>query len=502
MSEPIKKVVIVGGGTAGWMSAASLGRFLEGKNIDVTIIESSALGTVGVGEATIPNIVNYNKNLGINELDLIKATQATFKLGIQFENWHKQGENFFHPFSDYGMPINNIEFHQYINQANHQGAALDIEDYCFPAVLAKKGKFAQPHPKPPTPLADYQYAFHFDAGLYANFLKDFAINLGVNHLDALINSVELNQNNGFISSVTLDNGEIVEGDLFIDCSGFKGLLIEEALHTGYEDWSQWLICDRAMAVQTELVGEPTPYTRSIAKSFGWQWRIPLQHRMGNGYIYASQFQTDDDAERTLLDSVQGATINQVRKFRFTPGRRKQVWNKNCVAIGLSSGFLEPLESTSISLIQSVIDKLLTFFPDQSFNQHDIDEVNRLHNDEVEHIRDFLILHYKATKRDDSDFWRHCQNMDIPETLAHKMALFESRGHIIIRESESFEAASWLTMYNAFGIKQKRFDERIANMPFDVMSKNLAQMKQSIENAAQQTMQHQDFIKAHCRANPE
>ncbi|WP_286233729.1 tryptophan halogenase family protein [Thalassotalea sediminis] len=501
MSESIKKVVIVGGGTAGWMTAASLSKYLANKDTNITIIESTTVGTVGVGEATIPNIINYNKNLGIDELELIKATQATFKLGIQFEDWNKPGEKFFHPFSDYGMPINNVDFHHYINRVNAQGSQLNIEDYCFPAVLAKQGKFAQPHPNPPSPLADYQYALHFDAGLYANFLKSFALKHGVVHIDAFIRSVELNQENGFIKSVTLENGDIINGDLFIDCSGFKGLLIEEALKTGYEDWSHWLLCDRAMAVQTELSGEITPFTRSIAKAYGWQWRIPLQHRMGNGYIYASKYQSDEEAERTLLSSIEGKKIKDIRKFQFTPGCRKKVWNKNCVAIGLSSGFLEPLESTSISLIQSVIDKLLTFFPDTSFNQHDIDEVNRLHNDELIHIRDFLILHYKASKRDDSPFWQHCQEMSIPDSLAHKIAVFESRGHIIIRESESFEPASWLTMYNAFGFIPKRFDERTEKVSIDILIKNLSQMKGSLENAAKQAITHTEFIKRHCQARP-
>jgi len=502
MSEPIKKIVIVGGGTAGWMSAASLIKYVQGSDTSITLIESSTIGTVGVGEATIPNIVDFNRNLGIDEIELIKATQASFKLGIQFEDWATVGSQFFHPFSDYGVKINNIDFHHYLNKMKAAGKSVDINDYCFPSVLAKHGKFAQPHPNPSTPLADYQYAYHFDAGLYANFLRNFAINLGVNRIDALVKEVSQDQDSGFIQSVTLDNGDVIEGDLFIDCSGFKGLLIEETLNTGYEDWSQWLICDKAYAVQTELGGEPTPYTRSIAKANGWQWRIPLQHRMGNGYIYSSKFESDEDAKQVLLSSITGKTINKVRNFSFKPGRRKQVWHKNCVAVGLSSGFLEPLESTSISLIQSVISKLLTFFPDKSFNQHDINEVNRLHNSEVEHIRDFLILHYKLSKRDDSAFWRYCQAMDVPETLNHKLNLFESRGHIIERENESFEPASWLTMYDAFGIIPKRYDARADNIKLDVITTNLAQMKQSIEQAAKQAISHQAFIDEHCKATPE
>ena len=499
MSKPIKNIVIVGGGTAGWMSASSLAKYFEGRDANITIIESTAIGTVGVGEATIPNIVSYNKNLGIDEVALIKATQATFKLGIQFEDWSKIGETFFHPFADYGLKIDNVDFHHFIAKMRASGQPQTLQDYCFATVLAQAGKFAQPHPTPPSPLADYQYAFHFDAGLYANFLKDFALKLGVKHIDALIDDVIMCPETGFIKSVTLQDKTEIQGDLFIDCSGFKGLLIEEALQTGYEDWSHWLLCDRAMAVQTELAGEPTPYTRSIAKPNGWQWRIPLQHRMGNGYIYCSRFQHDQDAEQTLLKSVEGATINQVRKFTFVPGRRKQIWNKNCIAVGLSSGFLEPLESTSISLIQSAIDKLLSFFPDSSFNQHDIDEVNRLHNAELEHIRDFLIIHYKLSSRDDSEFWRYCQTMDIPESLTHKLALFRSRGHIIERECESFEPASWLTMYDAFGLRPARYDVRADAYPEQVILQNLSQIKDSLTNASKQALSHQAFIDKHCKA---
>jgi tryptophan 7-halogenase len=500
MSEAIKQIVIVGGGTAGWMSAASLAKYAEGKSLNITLIESSTIGTVGVGEATIPNIVNFNRNLGIDEVEVIKATQATFKLGIQFENWQNIGEQFFHPFSDYGMQVNGVDFHHYLNALND--TSFKLGDFSFPNILAKHGKFAQPHPTPSSPLADYQYAYHFDAGLYANFLANFSMKLGVNRIDAFVKKVNKDENNEFIKSITLDNGKTIEGDLFIDCSGFKGLLIEEALETGYEDWSHWLICDKAMAVQTELVGEPTPFTRSIAKENGWQWRIPLQHRMGNGYIYSSEYQSDQDAEQVLLSSIEGKTINNVRKFDFKPGRRKKMWNKNCVAVGLSSGFLEPLESTSISLIQSAIAKLLTFFPDKSFNQADINEVNRLHNTEMEHVRDFLILHYKASSRNDSKFWLHCQKMPIPETLTHKMELFKSRGHIIQHECESFEPASWLTMYNAFGISPKRHDPRVNAVATNVIQDNISKMRASIESAAKQALSHQAFIDKHCKANIE
>lgn len=499
MHNEIKKIVIVGGGTAGWMAAASLAKYAEGRDVSITLVESSKIGTVGVGEATIPGIVDFNRNLGIDELELIKATQASFKLGIQFENWNKVGETFFHPFADYGMEIQRVGFHHFIHHLNRQGAKLDLTDFCFALQLAKQDKFAQPHPNPPSPLADYSYAYHFDASLYAAYLKNFSMKLGVQWIDGEVDTVNLNPQDGFIQSVQLKGGQKIEGQFFIDCTGFKGLLIEQALETGYEDWSHWLFCDSAVAVQSELVGEPTPYTRSIARENGWQWRIPLQHRMGNGYIYASRFQSSEDAEQMLLANIEGRVINTPRHFRFTPGRRKNIWNKNCFALGLASGFLEPLESTSISLIQTAIAKLLTFFPDASFNPFNIAEVNRLHNSEMEHIRDFLILHYKLTMRDDSPFWRQCREADIPDSLQHKIGLYKSCGYLIEHETESFEPSSWLTMYNAFYVVPNSTDIRTSMANSEILLKNLQQMKSSIQGAVNQAVSHQTFIDRHCKA---
>lgn len=501
MSKPINEIVIVGGGTAGWMTAASLAKYAQDKNLTITVIASDTIGTIGVGEATIPNIVEFNNNLGIDEIEFIKATQATFKLGIQFEGWSTKESNFFHPFADYGLKVNNVDFHHYINKVANSGESINIEEYSFPCVLAKKGRFAQPNPTPASPLADYSYAYHFDAGLYAKFLEEFSIKRKVIHISETITSVSLVPESGFIRSVTLADGREISADLFIDCSGFKGLLIEGALKTGYDDWNHWLMCDSALAVQTESVGEPLPYTRSIARDSGWQWNIPLQHRTGNGHIYSSQFEDHAKAEQTLLENIEGRTINQVRKLSFSPGRRKQMWNKNCVAIGLSSGFLEPLESTSISLIQSGIAKLLTFFPDKSFNEYDIAEVNRLHNSELENVRDFLILHYKLTTRNDTEFWRQCQSMAIPETLIHKINLYESRGHIVMHENESFEQASWLTMYHAFNRKPLRYDPRVDNIDIEIIKQNLANMHDSLNSAANQAISHQQFINMHCQASP-
>lgn len=499
MSEAIKKIVIVGGGTTGWMAAASLSRYVADKEISVTLIESPDIGTIGVGEATIPNMVGFNKALGIDEVELIKATQATFKLGIEFESWHKLGEKFFHPFADYGLKIDNVDFHHYVNRVKSAGRKLNLQDYSFAIALAKQGKFAQANPDPQSPLADYSYAYHFDASLYAKFLQKFAVKKGIEHILANVCEVKLAKESGFIESVILADGRHIEGDLFIDCSGFKALLIDGAMKVGLDDLSQWLPCNKAVAVQTELVGEPTPYTRAIANSAGWQWCIPLQHRMGNGYIYSSQFLDQQGAEEELLANVQGQAINDVRHFDLPLAKRKVIWHKNCFALGLAAGFLEPLESLGLSLIQTALSKLYTFFPDKSFNQHDIAEVNRIHNAELDRVVDFLALHYKLTKRDDTAFWRYCQDMPITDTLQHKIEVYKSQGQVVMYDNESFEESSWLSMYTGFDVNPQRFDVRAKNVPLEIVERNLADMKNSMHTAAKQAMSHQQFIDKHCRA---
>ncbi|WP_340678829.1 tryptophan halogenase family protein [Paraglaciecola sp.] len=502
MPEPIKNIVIVGGGTAGWMAAAMFSQYIADKDMQVTLIESPNIGTIGVGEATIPNIVSFNKSLGIDEVELIKATQATFKLGIKFEDWYKKDSRFFHPFADYGLTVDNVEFHHYVNRLKAAGVAANIQDYSFACILAKQDKFAQPNPNPSSPLGDYSYAYHLDAALYAQFLQQFSVKKGIEHISADVCGANLAKDSGFIESVTLDDGRTIEADLFIDCSGFKGLLIGDAMGVGLEDLSHWLPCDRAVAVQTELVGMPTPYTRAIAKNAGWQWCIPLQHRMGNGYIYSSQFIDNQQAEDALLSSVEGKTINSVRQFDFPLGKRKVVWEKNCFALGLAGGFLEPLESTGLSLIQTALSKLLTFFPDKSFNQYDIAEVNRLHDAELERIVDFLVLHYKLTKRDDTEFWRYCQNMPIPDSLAHKLEVFKSQGQIVMYAHESFEEASWLSMYHGFNVTPQRYDVRAKNVDVKLIEQRLQQIHSSMSSAVNQAMTHQEFINKHCRAKSD
>ncbi len=499
MAKPISSVVIVGGGTAGWMAALSLARMVPTEPLHITLVESSQIGTVGVGEATIPGIVHFNHQMGLEEIAFIKATQASFKLGIRFENWSAAGQQFFHPFSDFGLPIDQVAFHHYLNRLALSGQPQNFEDFSFACALARQDKFAQPHPQPSSPLADFNYAYHFDATLYAAYLKQHAVAAGVRHVDAQIQQVTLKPVSGFIDTLVLDNGETLSAELFIDCSGFRSLLLGEALGVGYQSWQHWLLCDAAQAVQTSRSGPILPYTRSIAMDAGWQWRIPLQHRMGNGHIYASAFCSDESARQTLLDTVEGEVLNSPRKLSFTPGRRDVIWHKNCFALGLASGFLEPLESTSISLVQTALAKLQAFFPDQDFAPAGIAEVNRLHNTELENIRDFLILHYKLSARRDSEFWRYCAAMQVPDSLQHKMDLYRERGHLAQYDQESFKASSWLAMYNGYGFQAQGFDARAAQVPLELMQQRLAQLQQSLRQAATSAISHQEFIARHCAA---
>lgn len=496
----IQKIIIAGGGTAGWMAAASLAKYFERSNVTIKVIESSAIGTVGVGEATIPSIRSFNLGLGIDELDFIKKTNATFKLGIKFENWKSHGSSFFHPFADYGLNINGVDFHHYLNRYNkqHPTEILNIGDFCFSSALALSGRFSQPAIPAKSPIADYSYAYHFDATLYANYLREYSEQRGVQRIDKKITRVNLNSNNGFISSLTLEDESVEEGDLFIDCSGFKGLLIEGALNTGYEDWSQWLLCNSAIAVQSERQNEPTPYTTTTALDAGWKWEIPLQNRSGNGYVFSDRHLSAEQAEKTLLSQISAQTTNDPKIFSFHAGKRNKIWNKNCYALGLASGFLEPLESTSISLIQTGISKLLHFFPDKSFNPADINEVNRLYQHEMEKIRDFIVIHYKLTHRTDTAFWRDCQALEIPDSLAHKIEVFKSRGHIVEYTPEAFEPASWLTMYYGFDVSASRYDPRTHAIPLDTIKKNLTDMKGSILKATEKAPTHSEFLKLHCQ----
>ena len=492
----IRRVVIVGGGSAGWMTAAALGHALD-RDCLVTLIESEEIGTVGVGEATIPPIKLFNDTLGIDENAFVKATQGTFKLGIQFVDWGKLGHRYFHPFGAYARPFDMLPLHQFWLQAHQAGKASGLDDYCMAWAAAAAGKFAPPIEDPRNILSTYGYAYHFDAGLYARFLRTYAEARGVVRLEGKITSVQQDGQTGFVTGVTMADSRTVEGDLFIDCSGFRGLLIEDALKTGYEDWTHWLPCDRAMVAPCTS-GELTPYTRSTARAAGWQWRIPLQHRTGNGYVYASSHISDEEAAQTLLANLDGAPLADLRPLRFVTGRRKQFWVKNVIAIGLASGFMEPLESTSLHLVQAGISKLLAFFPDLDFDPMVTEEFNRIAINETERIRDFIILHYRLTTRDDSALWRYCAQMDIPDTLQLKIDHFRRYGRLVQRDADLFGPPSWLAVH----IGQMNWPEKLEPL---LGYRNLdstawlGKLKAAMSAAAQNLPTHRQYIDRFCKA---
>ncbi len=442
-SMGLQDIVIVGGGTSGWMTATALATVLRGK-YSIRVVESDEIGIIGVGEATIPMIQRFNKIVGIDENEFLRQTQGTFKLGIEFVNWGKLGDRYMHGFGGLGQDLWTVRFDQYWQKMRRLGKARDLEAYCITRMAAKANKFMPPRfDVPNSPLADLNYAYHFDASLYARYLRKLAQERGVQRTEGKIVRVVQRPSDDHVEAVLLASGERIEGELFIDCSGFRGLLIEETLKTGYEDWTEWLMCDTALAVPCESASQLLPYTRSTAHRAGWQWRIPLQHRIGNGHVYCSQFVSDDEAAATLLANLDGKPLAEPRRFKFVPGLRKQCWNRNVVAIGLSSGFVEPLESTAIHLVQSQIARLINYFPDQGFNPVDIQEYNRQCRFEYERIRDFIILHYKLNQRDDSKFWQHCAQMAVPDTLTHKMELYRSHGRLLRVDDELFAELAWL-----------------------------------------------------------
>lgn len=443
-SPLIERIVIVGGGTAGWMAAAALSHAFSGTGKSVTVVESDAIGTIGVGEATIPEILKFNGRLGIDEGEFLRETKATFKLGIEFDGWKREGERYFHPFGGFGVDMEGIAFHHFWLKALAEGSDEPLETYSMAWQAARRGRFGHPQGGPHSPMSSLGYAYHFDAGLYAGFLRRFAEGLGVARLEGRVVDVRQGQD-GDLLGVTLEDGRRVDGDFFIDCTGFVGLLIEKTLKAGYEDWTSWLPCDSAVAVPSERSGPLSPYTRSTAREAGWQWRIPLQHRVGNGYVYSSNHISHQAAEDALMSRLEGAALAEPRRLRFTTGRRRECWKANCVALGLASGFLEPLESTSIHLIQSGITKLISLFPSQRADHGLRAEFNALMEEEFTTVRDFLILHYKVTERSGEPFWDQVRAMPIPDRLAEKIALFETTGRVIRRDADIFAESSWLAV---------------------------------------------------------
>ena len=497
--QRIRRVVIVGGGTAGWMTAAALAQQFKGSMESIELIESEEIGTVGVGEATIPPIRRFNARLGIDENEFMRQTQGTFKLGIEFVDWRRPGEAYIHPFGRYGADLDNVSFINYWMRLRQAGDAAPLDDYCLAIAAARLGKFARAPSQDEGAFSTLGYAFHFDAGLYARFLRTFAEKRGVNRVEGRVVEVCLRGTDGFIEAVVMQGGRRVEGDLFIDCSGFRGLLIEEALHTGYVDWSHWLPCNRALAMPSATVGDPPPFTRATARAAGWQWRIPLQHRVGNGYVYCSDFVSDDEAARTLSTTLEGPALADPRPLKFTAGMRRRAWNRNCVALGLASGFLEPLESTSIHLIQAGISKLLTLFPDKTFDPVLSDEYNRQSTVQMEWIRDFIIAHYSLTERNDSPFWNYCRTMPTPDTLRAKIELFSRRALVFREDDELFLEPSWIAVLMGQGLIPKSYDPLADAIDVATLDRVMANMRATVKRAAESLPTHAEFIARHCRA---
>jgi len=489
--DKVRNVIVVGGGTAGWMSAATLAKTL-GRTVKVTLIESDDIPTVGVGEATIPTLMSLHQLLGINEQEFVSRVNGTFKLGISFESWKGLGEDYIHSFGVTGKDCWAAGFQHFWVKAKQLGIAKEFGEYCGELVAARENKFAV------TPNNGLNYAYHIDAGLYAAFLREFSEKHGARRIEGKVVEVGLDNANGFIESVTLANGQVVNGDLFIDCSGFRGLLIEQALHTGYDDWSHWLPCDSAVAVQTEALEAPIPYTRSIAREAGWQWRIPLQNRVGNGLVFCSRYLSDQEAKQSLLSNVQGEPLNDARVIKFTTGTRRKHWNKNCIAIGLSSGFIEPLESTSIHLIQRSITRLVQLFPCNGIEQSDINEFNQQMSSEIDNIRDFIVLHYVVTDRRDTPFWRHCASMNIPDSLQHRIELFRETGKVFKVPTELFGENSWIQVMLGQGIVPEQYHPIVDMMDDKELTSFMQTIDTSVLSLVRQLPSHVDFIKHYCQ----
>jgi tryptophan halogenase len=494
----IRKVVIVGGGTAGWMSAALLSK-TYGAKLSITLIESDEISTVGVGEATIPHIQSFNRLIGVDENDFIKATQGTFKLGIDFRDWGAPGERYFHAFGPIGQHVGWLSPHQYWLKARQLGRTGSMDVYCIGAQAARANRFIPAQPKAGnSPLAEISHAYHFDAGLYAAYLRGRAERQGVTRIEGKIVGHTKRTQDGFVESVTLDSGKTVAGELFIDCSGFRGLLIEQALGSGFEDWSHWLPADRALAVPCASVAPLTPYTRSTKREAGWQWRIPLQHRIGNGYVYCSEYISDDQAAAALLANLDGQALGDPRPLRFTTGKRRKAWVKNVVAVGLAGGFLEPLESTSIHMIQTALFRLLALFPDLRFARVDIDAYNAQTDAEYEWIRDFITAHYKLVD-ESAPLWRHCRNMAVPDSLQEKLDIFASAGRIFAHTYDLFREVSWIQVLIGQGLIPERYDPAVdITAPEDIL-RHLDGVEETIRKCVNAMPYHGDYIAKTCRA---
>lgn len=496
----IRSIAIVGGGSAGWMAASALVKALENMGVAIRLIDSERIGTVGVGEATLPPIMDFIRQLGIDENEIVREIKATFKLGIAYQDWTRPGDYYFHPFGPTGFGLGSVSFPAYWLKLFLSGKAERLEEYSVQAAAAAQNKFMRPVHAPNTPLNKITYALHFDALLFARYLKHYALARGVMHTEGKVKEVTLRPADGFIQSLTLESGEVIEADLYIDCSGFGGLLIEQALHTGYEDWSRWLPCDRALVVHSEQAGPPAPYTLVTAREAGWQWRIPLQHRTGNGYVYCSGFAGEAEARETLLGHLEGRQLTEPVSLAFAPGRRKKAWNKNCVALGLSSGFLEPLEATSIHLIQRGIAMLLKFFPNRDFETADIERYNKIFEFELGRVRDFLLMHYANTERAGA-FWDYCRTLPLTDSLKEKIELFKSYGRILREDTDLFPVQSWLSVMIGQAIVPRSHDPLVDGLDARKIADKLADIRAKVKQCTETMPTHAEFIAQHCAAGP-
>ncbi|WP_197085546.1 tryptophan halogenase family protein [Cellvibrio sp. pealriver] len=500
--NPIRSICIVGGGTAGWMAAALLSNIHQGTETKITLVESPDIATIGVGEATVPSFMAFLSSAKINPKDFIEATAGTFKLGIRFDDWYQKGHHFLHPFGKIGRSLDGHDFYQLwlktLAQHNNgsSGDVTRLMDHSPSAIMAEQQRFMVEAQLKNTPLENFGYALHLDAVLAARYLRELSIAKGVVRVEATVNSVQLDAR-GFIDSITLANGENISADFFIDCSGFKGLLIEENLQVGYEDWSEYLPCNRAVAVQTENIHEPAPFTIATARAAGWTWKIPLQHRTGNGYVFASDYCSDDEATQTLLNAVEGRLVNEPRIISFVTGKRKKIWHNNCLALGLASGFLEPLESTAIHLVYRTLVHFIRNYPERDFPAALEQECNAQIDQDYMEVRDFIILHYCTSQRDDTAFWRWCQNMPVPGTLRDKINRFRLRGQLERNSENLFGVDSWLSILEGMHIRPEKYHPLVDALDSEKLSRSLMQGKQAIYDAVTRLPSHGDFIKQAC-----
>lgn len=495
--NPIRKIVIVGGGTSGWMAAAMLAHHFKPGVCRVELVESADIGTIGIGESTVPPFVGLIQRLGIDERDFMQATQATYKLGIQFVDWRQRRERYFHPFGVIGKRIGAHDFYQCWLKARQAGVATDLQDFSPCSVMAENGRFYLPGEAQNTPIGGAGYAFHVDATLVARYLRRYAEGRGVTRVEGTMRAA-IRSGNGFIESVELEDGRSITGDFFIDCTGFRAFLLDQTLGSDFEDWSHFLPCDRAVAVKTSISSSIPPYTRATAGKAGWSWNIPLQQRVGQGYVYASAFCSDQEARSTLLRSVEGKILDEPRLIPFVSGRRREIWRFNCLALGLAAGFVEPLESTAIHLIARGMDFFLRYFPDRDCDGALVREYNRRMAADYEEVRDFIVLHYCATGREDTPFWRWCRNMTLPDSLRERIELFQGHGALREGVDELFRSASWQSVFEGMGIRPRKHCPRVDNLELEQITSTLGMARQAIRGMVGNLPTHDEFLRSQCQ----